>query len=139
MDYEGKQKSPYKGVAVSCLLLFGVPLAIFVLMYFAFDTWTSYSKQGVMFSAMALGFGTGTIFDLSCVVAGIFKGTFSVIAKRVATLISDLKLIGKRAFKWYFNSVKEDGIVFWIYLFVILVVVFLTVYGIVGCIDVFDL
>lgn len=131
MEHEGKNKSPYSGFWQCCVILLVVPLIIFALLYFAFDRFSRFSDELDLYSSIAIGFGAGFLFQLSCVIAGLFKGLFTVVVHRICTFFSDLRISRKVAIRIYIEDLKENGIVFWVYLFIILITLGSSIYGIV--------
>ena len=131
MEHEGKNKSPYSGFWQCCVILLIVPLIIFALIYFAFDRFSSFSNELNIYSSIAIGFGTGFLFQLSCIIAGLFKGMFMVVVHRICTLFSDLRISRKIAIRIYIEDLKENGVVFWGYLLIILITLGISVFGII--------
>ena len=115
MEYQGKNKSPYKGVFGTCLIMTVIPIALYFIVYLIVTKFTNQPKQlNVNFSLM-IGVGCGFIFQLSCVLAGLLKGTFSVVINRVKEFFSNLTINFKFAIKYYWDDIKSEGVVFWIY------------------------
>ena len=65
------------------------------------------------------GVGCGFLFQMGCVIAGLFKGTFKVVVARVKEFFSNLSVNFKFAIKYYWENIKSEGIVFWIYFLII--------------------
>lgn len=129
MEYTGKNKSPYYGVWQTCLLLIIVPIALFAGIYFIFEKYQNYSKIINCYGAMGIGFGVGSLFHISCIIAGLFKGLFSIVINRIAEFFSNLSISFKFAFKLYIEDLKTNGMVFWIYFVIVLLFIAFSIYG----------
>ena len=112
---DGIKRNPYKGILVTCILLIAVP----IVMYLLFKK-VIFTNQGKFItylnnaSALCAGFGVGFLFQLSCVIGGLFKGSFSVVKNRVFNLFSDMTISFKYAIRMYWDDIVENGVVFWI-------------------------
>lgn len=119
MEQMGKEKSPYHGVLINCIFLSGVPTFFYLLVRSVIMKYQDFEYDFNNYSSMVIGFGAGFLFQISCVVAGLTKGTFSVVVRRVANLFEDLSVSFRFAIKFYISDIKENGIVFWIYFLLI--------------------
>ena len=137
MEFQGKEQNQYKGILVQIIILILIPLLVFGLLYLLFTKWTDYSKNEVLAMSMAFGFGIGTLFFLSCAIAGLFKGTFIVIINRIREFFGNLKISFKFALRYYKENIIEYGVLFWIYLVIFIVNVLLAYIGINNCINYF--
>ena len=120
MENENKKKSPYSGLWVSLLLLIGVPVSLFILFYVIIISNNLLGKELGLYTSLTFGFGIGLLFQFGCVVAGIFKEPVNAIIKRVKEFFEDLIISFGYAVKSYFENIKKDGFLFWIYLYIIL-------------------
>lgn len=137
MEHDGKNISPYKGFWQCCLILIIVPFIPFGIFYAAFAKFSSFSSEMNLYSALGLGFGVGFLFHLSCVLAGLFKGTFKVVVNRIATFLSDLRTSKKLAIMVYKDDLRENGMVFWPYFFIIISNLGVSIFGIVKFISLY--
>ena len=128
MEYDGKNQSPYHGFILSCLVLIIVPCLLFLLVYAVVSKYSNLSKELNIYTAMGFGFGCGTFFHISCIVAGLFKGNFMVVVRRIAEFFSNFSISKKLAVKLYKEDIIENGIVFWPYLLIVLSCLFLSIY-----------
>ena len=119
MEHVGKEKSPYHGVLLSSIILIIVPIAIYLLFNYYITKYQKFEEEFNAYSAVVLGFGVGFIFQFSCVIAGLTKGTLSVVLSRIGELFSNLSISPRFALKCYIADIKENGIVFWIYFIII--------------------
>lgn len=126
MEYQAKEKGPYYGVWQTCLLLIVIPIALYFILYNLIGKFQEFNELA-KYTAMGFGFGIGSLFHISCAIAGLFKGTFKVVKNRIGDLFSNLKVSAKFAFKYYWEDVKSEGIVFWIYFVIILTFIILTI------------
>lgn len=129
MEYEGKEVSPYKGVIGSCLLLIVFPIIIYAMFYAVIGNLQKLGPVQTNNAALGLGFGVGVLFHISCIIAGLFKGTFKVVINRVKTFFENLSLSRKLAFRCYWQDIKSEGIVFWIYFTIITANALVSAYG----------
>lgn len=112
MEENGKNVSPYKGVFLTAFFLIVAPLFF----SFTLDIFIGNDTQIEILTIIVFGFGMGILFDLGCIIAGLMTGTFSIVKARVSDFFDDLVVSFKFAVQSYFNNIKENGIVFWIYL-----------------------
>ena len=75
---------------------------------------------------------------MACIIAGIFKGTIVVIIKRIKEFFETLNISFKLAIKSYFDNVKEDGLVFYIYFIIVGTNLGLALYGLIKFILVYN-
>ena len=81
------------------------------------------------YTIFVFGFGFGILFQLSCVIAGIMKDAFAVVKARIYSFFEDVQISVKYAFEAYLDDIKVNGIVFWIYLSIMILTVVLFVLG----------
>ena len=121
MEENGRQVSPYKGVLISSILLICVPLVFYGVFYIVLlEIPNSWQEEVNKASALALGFGLGSIFHLGCIIGGMFKEPVYAIKRRVKDFFIHIQLSFKLAITSYFADMKKDGVVFWIYFTIVL-------------------
>ena len=135
MEYNGKEQKVYHGVIGSSLILIGVPILLFIIVYLLLNSDKRGTEESNLYFAYMIGLGAGGIFQLSCVLAGLIKGTFKVVVNRVKELIGNLQINFKFAWKCYFDNIKTYGIVYWIYFLIIGTTCGFTIYGIVKSLE----
>ena len=114
---DGIKKNPYKGILITCLLLIVVPIGLYFLFKkVIFIYQGDFDSRLNHASAMSAGFGVGFLFQMSCVICGLFRGSFSVVVKRVFNFFADLTISFKYAIRMYWDDIVENGVVFWIIL-----------------------
>lgn len=129
MEYDGKQKGPYYGVWQVCVILLLVPLIVYLIINDAFNSWTNLDKKTILITSIFISGICGILFYLIAIISGLFKGTFIVVVRRIYNLFSNAKLSIKEALKIYWDDIKMEGIVFWIYLIIFLLFVGITFYS----------
>ena len=115
MDGYEKEKSPYHGIWVNCLLIVGIPLVIFLIFLPMFREHQNGSDELHLLSARVLAGGVGALFHLSLWVAGVFRDSMRAVARRVAEFFEDLSIGFVFACKDYWYNIKANGAVFLIY------------------------
>ena len=118
---------------LSTIILIFVPILLYILLYFIIKPSTP--PAIVVHSTMMFSFGVTTLFNLSCIIAGLFKGTFIVVVRRIRDFFENLTISFKFAIKSYIVDLKEGGITFWIYFLIIVLDVILFAIGLVNCLD----
>ena len=132
MEHEGKTRSPYKGVFGSSLILTVVPILLFLFVLAVVKKFTNQPlSMDVNFSLM-VGLGCGFLFQLTCVLSGLMKGTFKVVINRVKNFFSNLTINFKFALKYYWDDIKSEGVVFWIYFLILGTTFTFTLIGIIN-------
>ena len=126
MEHEGKNQRPYKGVLLSSLILIGVPALLFLIVFLVVKKYGHMAKDITLYFSMMIGIGCGLLFQVSCVLCGLLKGTFKVVVNRVKNFFSNLSVNFKFAFKYYIEDIKTDGVVFWIFFLIISVMLLLS-------------
>ena len=119
MEYEGKEQSPYKGVLGSSIFLIVIPTLLFLLVFGVINKFSNRPRVENINASLMFGVGCGFIFQLSCILMGLFKGTFKVVINRVKNFFSNLTINFKFAITYYWEDIKSEGIVFWIYFLII--------------------
>ena len=133
MEYEGKNTRPYKGVIGSSLILIAVPAFLFLFLFMVIDKYSKTPTDVNINSAIMFGGGAGLLFQLSTALCGLFKGTFKVVVNRVKTFFSNLTVNFKFAITYYWEDIKSEGVVFWIYFLIISSTFGFTLYGVTNC------
>lgn len=127
MEYEGKEKSPYHGVWIVCAVMIIVPFVFFGVLYWAMSANSSETPYACLYTSLSIGFALGSLTHLSFVIVGLFRGTFAVVINRWVEFFANAKISVKGAFRWYWQSVKHDGIVFWLYFVIIVATLVVTI------------
>ena len=131
---DGRERSIYRGIVVSSLVLIIIPIIPFLLIYFAILKYdTTMSDEMRLYSAMMFGFGTGSLFHISCILLGFLRDDFKILLKRIRNFFSNLFVSPKVAIICYKSELKEGGVVFWIHLLIILIVFALFLIGFNEC------
>ena len=138
MEYKGQEKGPYYGVLQTCLILIIIPLIFILIIYGVFSYFKSLSEEAICYSTLTFGGTCGVLFHMIAIISGLFKGTFKVVINRISTFFQNVVLDIRLAFKIYFEDIKNEGIVFWIYLIIILSMIGLTIYGAVNLFDLYQ-
>ncbi len=110
------QKSPYRGVIPTAIILC-LPSILLIWLFHAVLTkyQPHFSAELNLAAVKFFGCGVGVLFHLSCLIAGAFKESFQVVKERIKEFFSNLSVSTSLAFKWYFDDLKTEGVVFWIY------------------------
>ena len=136
MTEDGRNVAPYRGFLFSCLLLIAIPVIFYYIVYGVIIKYQSQlSKEMQISCAMMFGMGAGCLFNYSCVILGLFKGTFKVVVKRIVNFISNISISPKIAIMCYKTDLEEDGAVFWAYFFIIVFFTVLFIIGLSNCIE----
>lgn len=128
MEYQGKNKSPYYGIWQSSLLLIAVPIIMFFFFKSVLKNNIADSQQ-LNYASLFFSGAVASLFQLSCVVAGLFKGTFKVVIERMKELFGNLTISFKFAMKHYWENIKAEGIVFWIFFVIMVTTILVMIYG----------
>lgn len=127
------KKSPYKGIVISCIVLLAVPVSLYFLFKCVImNAQYTYGYEMNKYTSMFLGFGSGFLFQFSCVIGGLFRGSLNVVIKRIVHFFENLTISFKFACKMYHDEFIEDGAVFWILLLVIGSTLFTSIYGLIN-------
>lgn len=114
---EHKNKSPYHGVAIACFFMILVPVVMYLIMRaLLFELQPASGRELNEASARVLGLGIGVIFHLGCIIGGVLKDSFKIVANRVIEFFDNLKFSFKLAWKCYIEQLRDGGIAFWIML-----------------------
>ncbi len=133
----GVKKSPYKGIIIVLFFLVIVPILFYFLFYYIIDKYQAfYGDKLNKFASLFLGFGVGFIFQLSCIIGGLFKGCFIVVIKRIIGFFDNVRYSFKMAVKLYFDDIRENGIVFWLMFPIVFTTFCICLYGFFGYISI---
>lgn len=133
MEWENTEKSPYHGIVVSCIMLVVLPIIVTVLFNILFQKLENFNEDFNKSAAYAIGCGVGTLFHLICILNGLLKKPFNVVKERVSEFIEDFSISKKMAFRGWLDSVKHDGIVFWIYISIMVACFVIVIINIFNC------
>ena len=120
MDGYEKEKSPYHGVGMLCLVMIGVPVILYLI------SRTFFAHQALMYpdlvslSALVLSSGIGVLLHLSFVIIGVFRESFAVVRARLSEFFDDLKIGVGFALRDYWYNIKTGGLAFLIYFTIML-------------------
>lgn len=115
-----KHYSPYHGVWVTVLVLIGVPVILSLVVWSALQFAQPAYEHLNMPTALCVGFGMGFLYHMSCVITGLLREPFRATAFRISEFFQNLACSPGFAIREYWEDVKSDGIVFIIYLSIIL-------------------
>lgn len=111
MQEEYKKKSPYHGFLLLCLLLIIVPLALYGVLRWAINVSMPVNRALNNATAQAIGFGLGSVFHLSCIVAGAFEDAIRAVKDRIGEFFANLTVSPLFALQCYWDDMKNDGVV----------------------------
>lgn len=131
MEHEAKNKSPYKGVGVVCILLVLVPLAVYFIIYGAINNFQAnkYLDAHNILTSKIFATLIGFLFHISCFVAGVFKDARAAVVERRKEFRENLFLSLGFAISSYFYDMRKNGIVYLIYSVIILANVILLLHS----------
>jgi hypothetical protein len=116
MDGYEKEKSPYHGLWVNCLLIVGVPTILYFIFLGMFREYQRGADELHVMSARVLAGGVGVLFHLSLWIAGVFRESIRAVTRRVSEFFEDLSISIGFAARDYWYNIKTDGAVLVIYL-----------------------
>ena len=125
-----QQPRPYRGFLVTCIVLVGIPLLFFLLIRLWVNAGTPFPLPQNQRFAQGVGFGLGTVFHLSCIVAGAFTEPFLLLQRRIVDFFENLMVSPSLAFRCYAEDVRDDGVTFTVYFLIMLSCFLLAVNGI---------
>ena len=111
----GTQKSPYAAVWIAALALIFLPMGLYRIFYALLMT-QSFSKELNRAAAQVIAGAIGTMNGGIFLLCGGLGNSFQVVCSRVREFFLDLRVSPKKAFRWYFDSIRADGAAFWCYL-----------------------
>ena len=117
---ESSNKSPYRGTLPTILALCAVPIVLAWLfektLLINQPFWAVVNRP----SARFVGFGAGFVFQIICIMCGLLRDSFRIVRFRIKEFFENLPCSVGFAFQCYWEDIKSDGIVFDLYLLVIL-------------------
>ena len=135
MEHNGKEKKPYNGMAIICIILTILPVAIFILFYNVIMRWQPKQPYELnLASAQALGFGTGLMLQACFALSGAFQECKQVVKDRMSEFKDNASLSLGFAIKNYFKDMKEGGIAYLVYMVLIITTAILTIDGLITAI-----
>ena len=135
MEHNGKEKKPYNGTAIICVILAGLPVGIFYLFLFVINKWqANYPAELNLASAKALGFGVGLMLQACFALSGAFAESKQAVKDRLVNFKDNASLSLGFAIKNYFKDMIEDGVAYLIYMVIIIVTACFCIDGLSYCI-----
>lgn len=125
-----QQPRPYRGFLVTCIALIGIPLLFVLLIRLWINAGTPFPLPKNQSFAIGVGFGLGTVFHLSCIVAGAFTEPFLLLKRRIVDFFENLAVSPSLAFRCYLQDIRDDGVTFTVYFLIMLACFVLAVNGI---------
>ena len=130
MEYEGKKKSLYRGIWIPFVLMVAVPTILYFVFYFAIGTFSTLPHHIVVDVALGFAALVGTLFMISCWIAGFLSGFFSAWFKRIYMLFTNIKIFKGKAIRWYFEDfVRTGGIILWLFFLFLILNILLSLFG----------
>ena len=129
---DNKSYSPYHGCWVIFLLLIGVPVVFYAVVYAAVYAYEPHFSRLNQVSAQCIGCGLGTVFHLSCIIAGTLRDPFRALCSRVKEFFANLPCGLPFALQCYREDLRQDGALFVPYAIIIGVCMYLTIDGVVA-------
>lgn len=130
MEHEEKRKPPGRGMWVICTLLILIPVGLYYLFLGAFNFYQPGSAALNEASARAFGCGLGTLFHLSCFIAGAFSDAIRAVTFRISEFFANLVVSVGFAFESYWDDMKSDGVVLLVVLIITGVCAGICIWGI---------
>lgn len=114
-------KITVKNECITCaLVLIGTALfSLFI--FYIFDKLSSGPKHANIYYGFGFGSAAGFLFMVSFIIAGGLKNSFSIVQERWADFIENLKISFGFALKDFFTHIKNEGMVFWLYILVMII------------------
>lgn len=109
---DNKKYSPYHGCWVVFLLLIGVPLALYAVVAAAISFYQPQFARLNPASARCIGCLLGSVYHLSCIVAGLLRDPWRALRYRVKEFFANLPCGLPFAFQCYWEDMKSDGALF---------------------------
>lgn len=130
MEHNGKEKNPNNGMAVICIILTVLPVAIFILFYNVIMKLQPKQPYELnLASAKVLGFGVGLMLQACFALSGAFQESKQAVKDRMSEFRDNVSLSLGFAIKNYLKDMKEYGIAYLIYMVLIIVTAILTIDG----------
>ena len=128
---EEQKKKAIKNAIIAAILFIAAPFIMTLFFYLCIKQNSNYSKEMLLSSSITLGFLVALIFQLSCCLAGLLKGTLKVVLKRLKEFFENLSISFKYAINAYWENLLEFGCSFWLFAGIILFTTGGLAYGII--------
>ena len=137
--FEHKNKIWYKGVFIISFLILVIPLIFSLIFYFtSINMKINQSLELTKNTSKFLGCCCGLLFDGTCIISGLFKGTLKVVFNRIKEFFLDLRVSFKFAISNYWFDLKENGFMFWILFILIGSTVYFTCDSLINIINILN-
>ncbi len=110
-----ENKNPYHGIGIITLIEVALPFAVFFIVRAGFNTFSSSTKSVILWQSVFVAGIIAVLFTLGFFIGCLGK-PLMVVVNRLKDFFSYLPISKKVAFSCYALDIKENGVVFWIYL-----------------------
>ncbi len=124
-----RETSPYDGCWFVCMTMVVTPALLYVILRWVFSEWSHDSLLMQKAQCMAFAGGIGFLIALGFAISGGLKKPFKIVKARVSDFFSDLAISPRLAFSGYLNALRTGGVVFWLYLILIVLNLLFCVLG----------
>lgn len=127
MEFEGKNRSPYKGVLLVCLVQILGPLLMYFLFRLAVGYYQDFSAYISKCECVAFAYGIGTVISLCFAISGGWTVPFAAVCSRISDFFTNMAVSPGFAFSCYWRDMKVNGVVFILYFGIFVFELLLTV------------
>ena len=109
MEHYGKEKKIYKGIWISFVAMLVVPVALFLLFYFAIMGKITANNNYAFYISLAFSGLLGFMFGLVCILSGLIHDYFVAMINRIRDTIEFYGFFSKRGLSYYFTEFVHGG------------------------------
>ena len=123
----------------TCALLAVSTFLFSLLIYAAFSSFSRGPEETNIYYGFGFGCATSFVFMLAFIVAGGLKNSYEIVVSRWMDFFESLQISFKFAISEFFENIKDDGMVFWLYILIMIIQVYVAYYCFSFLIDYFGI
>ena len=132
MEHYGKNKNPYKGIAIPIIIAIGLPIGMYFFFY-PFLNVKNNTPTMAMYMSLSFAGLVGVLFDLICFFHGLLSDLIQGLFLRIKETISFFGFFKKGAMSYYFSCFMHDGgPILWIFVLIFGATIAMMTFGLVN-------
>ena len=135
MEYQGKEKKPYRGIYIAFIVMIAVPIGLYFFFYAILNIKNN-TPEMARYMSLTFAGAASILFDLLCAGYGFIGGMLIDLFKRIKNTLSLFKPFEKGSCSFYFNQfIHDGGPILWLFFIVFGATIGMMTYGLVNYLE----